>query len=70
MLKKIIIAPIYFYKYFISPLKVPTCRFYPSCSTYVLQAVEKYGVLKGIFLGICRIGRCHPWHPGGHDPVR
>ena len=70
MLKKIVVAPIYFYKYFISPLKVPTCRFYPSCSTYVLQAVEKYGVLKGFFLGICRIGRCHPWHPGGHDPVR
>jgi len=70
MLKKIVVAPIYFYRYFISPLKVPTCRFYPSCSTYVLQAVEKYGVLKGFFLGICRIGRCHPWHPGGHDPVR
>jgi len=70
MLKKVAIAPILFYKYFISPLKAPSCRFYPSCSTYAHQAIEKYGVLKGLFLAVIRLGRCHPWNPGGYDPLR
>lgn len=70
MLKNSVLVAISFYKYFISPLKVPTCRFYPSCSTYALQAIEKYGTLKGLILTVGRLCRCHPWHPGGYDPLR
>ncbi|MGI6176855.1 MAG: membrane protein insertion efficiency factor YidD [Eubacterium sp.] len=58
-----------FYQKFISPLKPHTCRFYPTCSTYFIQALRKYGFLKGSLLGIKRILRCHPWNPGGYDPV-
>ena len=47
----------------------PTCRFTPSCSQYTLEAVEKYGLIKGSWMGLKRIGRCHPFSPGGHDPV-
>ncbi len=48
----------------------PTCRFYPTCSQYFIQAVEKYGAVKGSFLGIKRILKCHPFHPGGYDPLK
>ena len=58
------------YQKFISPLFPPTCRFYPTCSVYCIQALEKYGVLKGSFLGIKRILKCHPFHPGGYDPLK
>jgi putative membrane protein insertion efficiency factor len=58
-----------FYQKFISPGLPPSCRFYPTCSEYTLQAIAKYGALKGTWLGIKRVGRCHPFHPGGYDPV-
>jgi hypothetical protein len=63
------IALIRLYQKFISPGLPPNCRFAPSCSQYALEAVQRYGALKGTWLGTRRILRCHPWHPGGFDPV-
>ncbi len=57
------------YQRFISPLLGPRCRFHPSCSQYALVAIERHGVVKGGWLALRRIVRCHPLHPGGHDPV-
>lgn len=68
-MKSIIIAIIRFYQKFISPLKPPTCRFYPTCSQYGLEAVKRFGAIKGGWLTIKRIAKCHPFHPGGFDPV-
>jgi len=62
-------APIRFYRKFISPLKPPTCRFYPTCSAYALEAIEVHGAAKGAYLAARRICKCHPFHPGGLDPV-
>lgn len=56
------------YQWFISPLLGRNCRFTPTCSEYMILAVKKYGAISGSWRGICRICRCHPWHPGGHDP--
>ncbi len=58
------------YRLVLSPLLGPTCRFYPSCSTYAYEAVEKFGVGKGLRLAAIRLAKCHPWHAGGFDPVR
>ncbi|MBF0495114.1 MAG: membrane protein insertion efficiency factor YidD [Deltaproteobacteria bacterium] len=58
------------YQYVISPLLPPTCRFYPTCSEYSYQAVEKYGLIRGCCLTLWRLLRCHPFHPGGYDPLR
>jgi putative membrane protein insertion efficiency factor len=57
------------YRVAISPLIGPRCRYYPSCSQYAQVAVERYGVARGSWLAVRRIARCHPWHPGGFDPV-
>jgi putative membrane protein insertion efficiency factor len=57
------------YQWTVSPLRGPTCRFYPSCSQYALEAVQRFGVLKGAALSVARLARCHPFHPGGYDPV-
>jgi uncharacterized protein len=57
------------YQRFVSPLLGPRCRFHPSCSNYALQAVQRFGTLHGSWLAVKRLARCHPWHPGGYDPV-
>lgn len=61
--------PILFYRRFISPFKRPCCKFYPTCSTYALQALRKYGIIKGGYLAVRRLLRCHPWSLGGIDYV-
>ena len=68
-MKTLCILLIRFYQLFISPLFPPTCRFYPTCSQYANEAIQKKGVLRGVFLAIKRIAKCHPFHPGGYDPV-
>ena len=57
------------YQWTVSPMLGPACRFHPSCSQYALEAVGRFGVLRGTWLGLKRLGRCHPFHPGGLDPV-
>ena len=67
--KRIMLGMIRFYRRFISPMFPPCCRFTPTCSAYALEAIQKYGALKGGYLAVCRILRCNPFHPGGYDPV-
>ena len=69
-MKTLCIVLIRFYQLFISPLFPPTCRFYPTCSQYAIEAIQKKGVLRGVWLAIKRIVKCHPFHPGGYDPVK
>lgn len=69
MLRFIFMKLIRFYQVVLSPLKPPTCRFYPTCSQYGLEAVKQYGAFKGGWMATKRILKCHPFHPGGFDPV-
>nr|WP_221439942.1 membrane protein insertion efficiency factor YidD [Spirochaeta isovalerica] len=69
IIKYLLIGIILFYKKVISPLLPNSCRFYPTCSTYSLEAVKKYGPFKGSYLSIKRITKCHPFNPGGYDPL-
>ena len=70
LLKKGMLGMIHFFFFFLSPLKrYPTCKYYPTCSQYAIEAIEKYGALKGGFLAIKRILRCNPFSKGGYDPV-
>jgi putative membrane protein insertion efficiency factor len=66
---KLLLLLIKAYRYAISPLLGPSCRFFPTCSEYAAQAIEKYGAGRGGWLALKRIARCHPWHPGGYDPI-
>lgn len=68
-MKLLLLALIRIYQYTISPLLGRRCRFFPSCSEYTAEALQKHGALKGARLGLKRISRCHPWNPGGFDPV-
>ncbi|MEL7123342.1 MAG: membrane protein insertion efficiency factor YidD [Bacteroidota bacterium] len=67
--KTLFILPIRFYQYSISPLLGPRCRFQPTCSHYTVEAIEEWGPLKGMWMGIKRISKCHPWGGHGYDPV-
>ncbi|MHB1327417.1 MAG: membrane protein insertion efficiency factor YidD [Gemmatimonadales bacterium] len=67
--KRVGIGLIRGYQRYISPALPPRCRFSPSCSQYTLEAVDRYGLVRGSWLGLKRIARCHPFHPGGYDPV-
>lgn len=58
------------YQVCISPFLPQSCRFHPCCSEYALTAIKRYGFLKGLYLGVTRLSRCHPYHPGGYDPVK
>lgn len=69
MFKKFFILIIRFYQKFISPLKPPSCRFHPTCSQYGIEAISRFGAIKGGYLTIRRILKCHPFHKGGWDPV-
>jgi len=68
-MRALALVPLRFYKRFLSPLLPPMCRFDPTCSIYMMQAIEKHGTLRGVWLGMRRLSRCHPFNPGGWDPV-
>jgi len=68
-MRALALVPLRFYKRFVSPLLPPMCRFDPTCSIYMMQAIEKHGTLRGVWLGMRRLARCHPFNPGGWDPV-
>ncbi len=68
-MKALLLSMLRGYQYAISPLLGPSCRFYPTCSDYAREAIDRHGALKGTWLSLRRIARCHPYHPGGFDPV-
>ncbi|MCE9615788.1 MAG: membrane protein insertion efficiency factor YidD [Lentisphaerae bacterium] len=69
MLKALLISVIKGYRLLVSPWLGPHCRFYPSCSVYAMEAIQTHGVVRGLWLGVRRLLKCHPCHPGGYDPV-
>jgi putative membrane protein insertion efficiency factor len=69
-MRQAVIASLRFYKRFLSPYLPSACRYHPTCSEYMLEAVSKYGVLRGVSMGVRRLLRCHPFREGGFDPVR
>lgn len=69
VLRQIVCFPIKLYQYLLSPLIKPSCRYYPSCSEYANSAITQLGILKGLWMSLKRILRCHPWSSGGYDPV-
>jgi hypothetical protein len=68
-MKRLLLAALSAYRYLFRPLLGANCRFYPSCSDYAREAIERHGALGGTWLALRRVARCHPWHPGGYDPV-
>jgi putative membrane protein insertion efficiency factor len=69
MIKSLLLALLRLYQMTISPLKRPSCRFLPTCSQYTVEAITHYGAMRGVLMGVMRVLRCHPFHPGGYDPV-
>ena len=69
VVRKSLVGLIRTYGYAVSPLFGPSCRYHPSCSQYAAQAIEAHGIIRGGWLALKRLGRCHPWHDGGFDPV-
>ena len=68
-MRKTVIFIIRLYQYTLSPYIAQSCRYTPTCSQYSIEAIQRFGVIKGFWLGLRRVGRCHPWHHGGYDPV-
>ena len=68
-MKTVLLSAIRAYRYLLRPMLGANCRFYPSCSDYASEAITRHGAARGTWLALRRIGRCHPWHPGGYDPV-
>jgi putative membrane protein insertion efficiency factor len=69
MIRRLVLALLNFYRNGISPNRPPSCRYLPTCSEYAVQAIERFGVVRGSWLALRRLLRCHPFHAGGHDPV-
>ena len=68
-MKRVLLAALGAYQYLLRPMLGANCRFYPSCSDYAREAIDRYGAARGTWLAVRRVARCHPWHPGGYDPV-